>query len=133
VIIIAPIFIIPLFSTRPAALWVPWLDPFLAWVWKGTQSGGTGRQIRRPFHPDVQFPRIHLTSVPVCRRKQNVLLTTFHLEFVQKITDNSECVDLDSAQTIFLNQSHTACFKFPADLPIHPTSSSLQHFFLNLT
>jgi hypothetical protein len=25
---------------------------------KGAESGGKRRQIRRPFHPDVQIPRI---------------------------------------------------------------------------
>jgi hypothetical protein len=34
------------------------LDPCLAWVRKGAESGDKERQIRRPFHPDVQFLRI---------------------------------------------------------------------------
>jgi len=33
------------------------LDPCLVWVRsaKGAESGGKGRQIRRPFHPDITF------------------------------------------------------------------------------
>ena len=52
---------------------------------------------------------------------------------MRNVANSSDYADLRDPQTVFFNRSHITSFKSPTDLLIPPKTSSLPHFFLDLT